>query len=166
MDAASTERWKMTATWRKEPPTPAEVREHQWWWARFGNTGPHILQLDLESTDPACTVILDIHSFVENVPLIPGDWGDEWAPCLPPLDREYVSRDLDKLRDAQRAVDAMPDGPGKEAVTFAVIQWMHAAFIDHRPLTGKDLEWVKDVAARYAAGDPALQAPEKKESNA
>lgn len=64
-------------------------------------------------------------------------------------ERSFVSRDITKLRDAQKATDALPEGPGKAALIFAVQQWMHAAFIDHSPLTGKDLERAQEIAKRF-----------------
>ncbi len=57
------------------------------------------------------------------------------------------SRDITKLRAAQKAADALPEGPDKEALVFAVFQWMDTVFIDHTPLTAKELEWGKKVAA-------------------
>lgn len=64
---------------------------------------------------------------------------------------EGASRDLDKLRDAQRAVDRLPDGPDKDALTFAVLQWMQAAFTSEKSLTDKEMEWAKEVVERHNA---------------
>lgn len=62
---------------------------------------------------------------------------------------KYVSNDFDKLRAAQKAVDTLQDGPVKEILTFAVLQWMNAAFISHEPLSKKDMAWAKGVVKSY-----------------
>lgn len=65
--------------------------------------------------------------------------------------RKHISNDLTKLRDAQRVLDKMTDCADKDALVFAVLQWMHVAFIDHSPLSEKERAWGEQVAARLKA---------------
>lgn len=80
------------------------------------------------------------------------------------IDEDYakwVSQDIDKLRAAQDAVDALPDGSAKEVLSFAVLQWMHAAFISHEPLSEKERAFGESVAARVLTSPLEVWADKK-----
>lgn len=92
-------------TWRKEPPTVADVEKNQWWWNKPATGAPpHILQLTIEgcrrdeagdivdlgyldpNADGVTAVIVDDSGDGEFHVFNPDDWPGEWAPCIPPGD--------------------------------------------------------------------------------
>lgn len=62
--------------------------------------------------------------------------------------RATVNNDIEKLRAAQTACDRLPDGADKDALVFAVLQWMNAAFISDEPLTEKERAFALKVVER------------------
>lgn len=70
-----------TIAWRPNPPALAEVEKQSWWWACSESTTPLVLQLDVMDG-------VIVNASDDGHALIPGDWGDKWAPCLLPQDPE------------------------------------------------------------------------------
>jgi hypothetical protein len=77
-----------TGPWRAAPPTVDEVRVCPLWWHRTldegAMLGPSVISLDVEDDG----VIFVAESGGER--FLPEDWGNEWAPCLPPMEGKIV----------------------------------------------------------------------------
>lgn len=67
------------SSWKKSPPTYADVVNHPHWWNRNGSSVCIVeLSADAEKRMIWC------HD--TNNEFDPGDWGKEWAMCVPPID--------------------------------------------------------------------------------
>lgn len=76
--------------WRKKSPSVEDVAKYKYWWVRnteIANYDTYVMSLDVaslcditdcENDDETPIVIHDWR------PLVPSDWGNEWAPCLLP----------------------------------------------------------------------------------
>lgn len=90
-------------TWRKEPPTVAEVVVYNWWWNKPASGGAarmvHLnvegcryaedgAVVDLGYLDPnvegVTAVIVDDHGDGEFHLFDPARWSGEWCPAVPP----------------------------------------------------------------------------------
>lgn len=73
-------------TWRKEPPTHAEVRDlTPFWWHRMPDGTTHVLHLEASIGSDAIIDVLEQASSDCGGRFDPSDWPGEWTPCLPPL---------------------------------------------------------------------------------
>lgn len=67
--------------WRKEPPTVEDVRQHQYWWNKSADGQPSVLDFDLDlCSELKCPPVV----VCEGERFNPSDWGEYWAPCIPP----------------------------------------------------------------------------------
>lgn len=89
-------------TWRKEPPTHAEVRDlTPFWWHRMPDGTTHVLHLEASIGSDAIIDVLEQASSDCGGRFDPSDWPGEWTPCLPPLGEV-------KAMTAQEVEDASP----------------------------------------------------------